>query len=57
MDINNAEILHRIKNYIESSKAHDLLTFWSNQIEELQEYKHRNEPRKLFKTVKNQQVH
>ena len=53
MDINRAEILRRIQNHIESSKAHDLLTFWSKKIEELQEYKHRNDPRKLFKTVRN----
>ena len=53
MDINKAEILQRIKNHIESSKSHDLLTFWSNKIEEIEEYKHRNNPRKLFRTVKN----
>ena len=53
MDINKAEILQRKQNHIESSKSHDILTFWSNKIEEIEEYKHRNNPRKLYKTVKN----
>ena len=53
MDRNKAEILQRIKNHIDSSKSHDLLTFWSKKIEEIEEYKNRNDPRKLYKTVKN----
>ena len=53
MNIEKAAILQRIKNHIDSSKQHDLLTFWSRKIEEIEEYKNRNNPRKLYKTVKN----
>ena len=53
MDIDKANILRRIKTHIDSSKAHDMLTFWSNKIDQLEEFKTANDLKNLYKTTKN----
>ena len=47
MDIDKANILRRIKAHIDSSKAHDMLTFWSTKIDQLEQFRAANDLKNL----------
>ena len=50
-DIKN--MLNNIQTHILQSLQHDINNFWLNKLKELEEYKHINDPKKLFRATKN----